>query len=424
MQDALSIRHLNKGGWVNMKSKIVLTLLIFTLLSGTAYTYAADEGTTTISYRIKALQEKLSTMSQDNIEKSLGKFSDMGNHWSGKFVGRLTALEIIKGMPDGTFRPDDKVKVDEFIVMTVRALGFKPEFGGKYWAEPYIEIAKQEKLIDPSEFTDYTVPIRREQAARITVKASMLNETAPNSNTYDYIRGKIKDYPSIGDNYKQSVLEAYAIGLISGTPEGYFLPGNTLKRGEASTIIIKNLDTSLRTPLKPDAHEVLMLKDLQGKSYEVYPSSKPETFKTAVDLGKNISKSTGYAFITYNPFEQIISGSFYQSKNSYNQSDFNIQMGLSIHTLDDKSVEFPYEITVFNPEEVKALHRDVIVEVFKSLFENDAAKAISEFDRYLELSTKSGPATENTYNYNNRKVRFYTVENEKKLTVWIYNKEE
>ena len=405
-----------------MKFKIIPVILVLVVLINSATTFAADQNTTSTSYRVAALQEKLSTLTQADIDNALKKFSDMGKHWSRKYAGILVALDITNGIWKGTFKPDNKINIDEFIALTVRALGFKPETGSGNWADPYIKIAKDEKLIDTKEFTDFKKPILREQAVRIIVKATMLNETTPNSNIYNYIRDKIKDYPTITDSYKQHVLEAYAIGLVSGASGGNFLPKNTLSRAEASSIIARNVDKTLRTPLKPDARELLVLKDIDGKSYEIYPSNKPETFKTAVALNKDISQSKGYSFLIYNPFEQIISGCFYQSKDSYTKSDYNIQMAINIYTLDDKAIDHPYQITIYKPKEVKDLHRNVITKLFQNLFEKDADKAISSFDRYLGLSLKSGAATENTYTYNNRKVLFYIVENETKFTVWIYSK--
>lgn len=400
---------------------IVTIILVLIFILSSVDTFAADTNTTSISYRVAAFKEKLSTMTQADIDIALSKFSDMDKHWSRPYVGRLTSLEILKGMPDGSFMPDKEMKVDEFVAMTVRALGFKPEMGDKYWAEPYIKIAKDEKLIQKNEFPTYSRPILRQEAARLAVRAVMLSETAPNSSIYDYIRGKIKDYPSIADDCKQYVLQAYAMGLINGTSKG-FLPKKSLTRGEASTITIKQLDVSLRTPLKPDVDEVLVIKDFSGKSYEVYPTSVRETFDTAIALKNCIGKSKGYSFMVYNPFDQIISGSFYTNEDVFKKSNYNIDMGFSIYSQNYENIDHPYEITVFKPEKTKELHRAAIVQLFDSLFGSDSSKAIAQFDKYLGLSMKNGPAVETAVNYNGRKTRFYKLENDMRFSVWIYLK--
>lgn len=385
--------------------------------------YAADENTTSTGYRISGLVEKLSLTTHETVETILAGFSDMKKHWSREFVGKLAALEIVKGMPDGTFKPDNPVKVDEFLTMTVKSLGYKPEGGSKYWAEPFIKIAKEQKLIDSNEFTDFSRNMTREQAAKIIVRAAMLKETAPSNSIYNYIRGKIKDYPKISDKYKQNVLEAYAIGFFKGTPQGYFQPRNTLTRGEAATIIIKNLDTSLRTPLKPDASETLVMKDLYGKSYEIYPSLVPETFEVAKALSNSTSKSKGYAFMMYNPFEEVINCAFFHSEDAWNKSHLDFEGGLAIHTLGNEPNGILYFLTVYKCKEFKELHMDVMVEGLKVIFGSDADKAIAVFDHYLDIGINSeNKYSDETFTFNNRKMNIVKYENLSSIGVLIYPK--
>lgn len=405
-----------------MKRKCISVLTLFMLILFSTYAYAGNESTTTASYRVKPIQEKLAAMTQKDIDKSISRFSDIKSHWAAPFVGRLAALGIVSGYSNGTFMPDKMINIDEFITMTIRSLGFKPESESKYWAQPYIDIAIDQKLVDKNEFINYTKPIKREQAVRIAVKALMLYETAPNSSIYDYIRYKIKDYPTIGDQYKQYVLQSYAMGIISGAPGGYFNPDGNLTRGEAATIIIKNIDTSLRKPMKPDKSEMLTITDSSGKTYEIYPTDRPELFETAVALSENISKTKGYGVMDYNPYDQLVSASFYENKAAMEESDFNIQMGFCIYPMDEKVISHPYSITVFVPTKVKELHMDFIKSVFKYLFNNDSEKGIVQFNRYIDLSSKTNEKYEDYLSLNNRKVRFYKVSGENTFSVWIYSK--
>jgi len=251
----------------------------------------------------------------------------------------------------------------------------------------------------------------------------MLVEAAPGSTLNNYIRSVIADYPEIGDVYKQYVIDAYTIGLLTGTPDRRFNPLSNLKRCEASVIILRGLAPEERIPTKPDDSEVLVLNDFYDESYEVYPSENPETFETAVALNNSISKSKGYAVMIYNPFEEIISCGFFKNENEFKEEMPEFQGMFAIRTTDNYQIEHPYTITVDKPEEFKELHKDVIVEAFKHLYGNDVEKAISEFDKYIELSLNRGPAREEIFYFNNRKTLFYIVENELKFTLWIYNKE-
>jgi hypothetical protein len=403
-----------------MRRKWIYILVLLISMSFSTFAYAASESTITASYRVKPLQEKLAAMTQKDIDQSIGKFSDVGKHWAASSIGKLTSLGVLSGCGDGTFKPENKVSIDEFICMAVRSLGFKPESGSSYWAQPYIDIAIDLKLIDKAEFESYKKSIRREQAVRIAVKALMLYETAPNSSIYNYIRGKIKDYPSVGDNYKQYVLQAYATGIIVGNTQGYFNSGNSLSRAEAATIFIKNLDAGLRSPMKPDESEVLAITDSWGTTYEIYPTDRPELFQTAVVLNNSTSKTSGYGVMDYNPYDQIVSASFYESKKAMEESDFNVQMGFSIYPMGEES--HPYNITVFVPDRVKELHMGFVSAVFKHLFGKDSEKAVSQFTQYIDLSAKTEIRVEDNPTFNGRKVRFYKVSGENAFTVWIYDK--
>lgn len=405
-----------------MKQKWMYTCILLISIFFSTCVYAAPASNTAAAYRAKPLQEKLAVMTQKDINQSIGRFSDVSGHWAASSIGKLTSLEVLSGCGDGTFKPDNQVSVDEFICMTVRSLGFKPESESKYWAQPYIDIAVEQKLIDEGEFESYTKPIRREQAAKIAVKALMLYEIALNTSIYNYIRGKINDYPYIGDGYKQYVLQAYATGIIIGNPEGCFNAGNSLTRAEAATIIIKNLDVSLRSPRKPDESEVLVITDSTGKAYEIYPTDRPELFQTAVVLKESVSKTEGCGVLNYNPYDQIVSASFFESKESLAESDFNVQLGFGIYSMEEEIISHPYSLTVFVPDRVKELHMSFVSSLFKYLFDEDSEKADSQFNRYIDLSKKTDEAFEDKLSLNGRAVRFYKVSGKNTFSVWIYSK--
>lgn len=404
---------------MKIKRVAIFTLIISILFS--SYAFAANPGTTA-AYRVKPLQEKLAALTKEEIDQAIGKLSDVKKHSAAAYIGRLVSLGILTGYGDGTFKPDKTVSISEYLIMTVRALGYKLETGVKASAQPFIDIAIEQKLIDKKEFTSYTKPIKREQAVRIAVKALMLYETAPSSSIYDYIRGKIKDYPSIGDAYKQSVLQAYAMGIISGNSGGLFKPASNLTRAEAAIVIIKCLETGLRKPLKPGKSEVLVLKDNSGKAYEIYPTDRPELFKTAVALNENISKTQGFGVMDYNPYDQLVSASFYESKAAIEESDLNVQMGFCIYPMDEKVISHPYSITVFAPSRVKALHMEFVNTIFKHLFDSDSEKAVAQFNRYIGLSSKTNESFEDKLIFNGRSARFYKVSGENSFSVWIYSK--
>jgi hypothetical protein len=174
--------------------------------------------------------------------------------------------------------------------------------------------------------------------------------------------------------------------------------------------------------MKPDKSDMLSITDSLGKTYEIYPTDRPELFKTAVTLNDNISRTKGFGVIDYNPYEQIVSARFYESKAALEESDFNVQMGFSINPINEKIISHPYTITVFVPQKVKDLHMDFVKAVFKYLFDNEADGAILQFNRYINLSEKTEESYDDTQTFDGRKARFYKVSGENAFTVWVYSK--
>lgn len=397
---------------------IVLIITITTFFNFTAF--AADPTDTEIGYRIKPLQDKLAAMTPAVIEANINKFSDMKTHWSRTVVGKLTGLDIIAGA-NGKFLPNNPVKVSEYITMVIKALGFKPGSNTKYWAQPYIDTAIKYKLISSSEFKDYNRAISREDAARVIVKAALLMDAAPNSDMDNLVRSKIIDYTAIKDSNKQYVLQAYEFGLMSGAG-GKFLPANTLTRAEASSVIIRNLDTASRTPFKPAEGDVFVITNPDGTVHTVYPPPKAEVLKAANAFKTAYTKSKGYVWHGYSEEAHRILYGYYGSKEAYEKDSITaLQMTVQLDTLNDSYyMEHPYYITVYDAAAVKKLHRDAIYEMFKFWFAKDVDKAMAAFDRYLDYATDNDQKNwVEEITYNGRLMFFYKAGGDDRFSLTI-----
>jgi hypothetical protein len=354
----------------------------------------------------------------EDIAIAADGFTDMATHWSREYVGKLNLLEIIAGYGDGRFGPEDTLKVDEFLKMTLRAMGHKVEEGMDYWAEPYIKLAEDEGIIEENEFSDYRRPILREEAARIIIKAALKVEEAPIPNHVSYSRQRIPDYHDIGDEYKQYVLYSYSMGFITGVGDRRFLPKKTLTRGEGSAIIIRYLDKDIRKPMKPKDNEIVVVSNTyNGLTYEIYPPSKLEIIDVIRVMKDSMGKSKGFPKIGYNPTEEAIYLDFYKSKEVFEENGIFSDGGFSIRMAKWESED--YDIIVFEPEATKELHRDVFIELFNRLFEKELEKAIKDFDEYLELGSKGGEERIKRYTLNNRKVLFTKYQGNKRFGISI-----
>ena len=398
---------------------ILIAVVILLGAAGKANVRGADYG----SY-IKDMPQRVRALTPAQIQTALSKFKDMGTHWSRTSVGRMAAVEIITGYPDGTFKPENNVQVDQFLKMVIKGIGFTPQEGDTYWADPYIEIAQDIGVIGYNEFSNYARNITREEAAKIVMKAVMREEQAPDASATSMVRAKIKDYTSIGDMLKQSVLDGYVMGIFNGNPDGKFNPKGTLKRSEAAAMVYRYLDEDSRTPFKPATSEALFIKNVYGKYFAVTPpkASLMERYNAAIVLEKAVAKSKGHSYIITNPEVRSVVMYCYKSRESKKEDMFSQAMNINVLSLDNEGLAFPYNITIYKPQEVSDIHKDVITEVFKFWFEGETEKAIAEFNKCLEIAKKAGKAIDNSYTFNKRKVVMYTVENQPVLTVRIYHK--
>ncbi len=396
-----------------------LALFVFFV---SAESFAAEENEA--AYRVKPLQEKLAALVDTDIENALYLYGDMGSHWSRKEVGMLSYIYIITGY-GGNFHPNDPVQVDQYIKMVVRSMGYAPGENTKYWAQNYIDIAVGQKLISINEFSDYKRPITREEAARIIVKAALLKEEFPYNDPYNtpdnLVRSKIKDYTAIKDINKQFVLQSYEIGLIRGS-EGYFRPAGTLTRAEAATVMIRYLNDGSRVPFTPAADEVFTCVNYDGTSTTVWPPPKKEVIDAA-NAFKNVGqKSKGFVVSGFSESGHVIYYTFYESKEKLEENSvLNKQMYISITTLDDnRLMDNPYHITLYNAQAVKSMHREVIYEMFKFWFSNDTDKAMEEFDRYLNYAiTNDQEHHIDEITYNGRLMFFHKVGGDDGFTLSI-----
>ncbi len=112
-------------------------------------------------------------------------FPDIQGNWAQSFIEALAARGIIRGFPDGTFRPDELVTRVQFASMIRQAFGGPPKRSG-------------------TEFVD--VP----------------------ANYWGY----------------EAIQEAYRLGFLQGYPNGIFLPGQNIPRVQVLVSLASGLDLS------------------------------------------------------------------------------------------------------------------------------------------------------------------------------------
>lgn len=166
------------------------------------------------------------------------EFSDLQNHWSKSIIMRLNGYGIINGYDDGTIRPDAYVSAAEYLTVIVKSLGFTEETAGADWAQPYINKAVELGLIDAGEYTDYSAPVTRSQAAKIAANALKDNVVADENS----VKAKIYDYAEIEEQYKPYVVLAYDKKIVNGNHDNCFEPDRYITRAEAGVVAVRLID--------------------------------------------------------------------------------------------------------------------------------------------------------------------------------------
>lgn len=197
-------------------------------------------------------------------------FSDVpDNAWYKAPVYDLVGRGIINGYSDGTFQPQNNLKVSECIKLIVSALGYKNLGNGeKYWADNYIAKATELGIVKDGEYTNFLInfyekPMSRPEIAMMVSRALTVQKEEPAANYKDYSKA-ITDYSKIDPKYQDDVLKVFSKGIVQGYPDGSFGYNQSLTRAEISTLIIRLIDPSKRVTVQDPSTYT------STKTYEYY----------------------------------------------------------------------------------------------------------------------------------------------------------
>ncbi|KXG76956.1 Surface layer protein [Fervidicola ferrireducens] len=120
-------------------------------------------------------------------------FKDVApSRWSAGYISVAAGQGLIKGYPDGTFKPDKEVSYAEAITMLVRALGYKDEFLPGKWPGNYLAKAAEKEVTKYVKFTDVNGFANRGECAILV--NNTLDAKVVKVDTYE--SGNVKYYES------------------------------------------------------------------------------------------------------------------------------------------------------------------------------------------------------------------------------------
>lgn len=221
------------------------------------------------------------------------QFSDVREtDWFYPTVSKLVEKGYIGGYPDGTFKPQNNIRVSEFTKILISAIGYQVDVSkGGYWAEGYINKAKELGIIKDGEFGDYDRYITRGEMARMVVRAGtgtsakgkgISLDVPDNYKSYSYL---ITDYSTLDPDSKDIALKVFVSGIISGFSDGSFGFDKNATRAEACAILMRFLEKDQRKipELPVDFNNTLTVKEFTTQLLKAL--GKEATMDYALKMG-------------------------------------------------------------------------------------------------------------------------------------------
>jgi len=225
--------------------------------------------------------------------------------WYSDWVNMIRDLEITSGYPDGTFKPDNKLKRVELLSFTMKSLGYDIPVSNEYWGQYIIDKAVEINIISNQStdlmFTDPEGYITREETARVIYNAYLKNNEVFNSDVDQQVRSTITDMDNISSMYIQGVVGVFSSGIVEGYADKSFKPKNQLTRAEASVFISRLALPEKRKAIELDlsSFEYNTTSTL-AKDFKVYYLPEHQdiyNIMTIVDTIENSDTEKGFASI-------------------------------------------------------------------------------------------------------------------------------
>lgn len=168
--------------------------------------------------------------------------NDLWGHWAKQSVERLIENEVIRGYSDGTFRPDSYVTRGEFVKMITETLEFEdveatlPEDVKYHWSATHVAIALGHNIVKgyPDGTFKPNNPITRQEMAVMLYEAKKLKASS------DYIG--FKDFDRVADWASEAVGAAIEAGYMIGYEDDTIRPNAFITRAETATVFLRLIE--------------------------------------------------------------------------------------------------------------------------------------------------------------------------------------
>gem|GEM_PF-4826072 len=175
-------------------------------------------------------------------------FTDMTGHWSEAEVQAAVAADLVRGYPEGTFRPDEDISRAEFIALMARVQNLTPEPGNGGFGDLHGHWLAEQGVIAASVraglvvLSDYGEPPSLEPDRPINrVEAAIFIARATNrlGAAQTLARAPLPYTDAVPAWATGFVAAATSAGVLKGNGDGSFGAGETVTRAQAAAIALR-----------------------------------------------------------------------------------------------------------------------------------------------------------------------------------------
>lgn len=196
-------------------------------------------------------------------------FTDTEGHWAEESIQKWSEeYNIIRGIGDGTFRPDNFITRGAFAGIMDRFLQFRDisgvetfsDIAGNYWESAVLKLHAAGVYLGSGGKALADDTITRQQAVTMIARAFHMN-----GQTTFLPYG---DEAQIAEYARPAVAEMTARGYINDTGDGNFRPSDPITRAEVVNILGNMIEKLVQTtdPVSGDVAGTLMINSAEGAS--------------------------------------------------------------------------------------------------------------------------------------------------------------
>ena len=245
------------------------------------------------------------------------KFSDMaGAGWAQGYIGYCANASLVKGYPDGTFKPSGKVTGYEVLAMILRAVGYDKnnEFSGADWALHVAQTAQQLGVLDNvAKTTDLNAPASRELVAELLFQGIQKAQVTYTP-AFGYVTDKVINTKTNSLGEKNFKLASAVASDKWGRPATKW----TYNTGDKSTTFVSKADVSYTKAVAECdvAHDLGLSADT---AYTLIVNGQPQTTTYTVNLTDTVTKmgAQGRLFEVYKDAKTIVMIDTFLAKVTY-----------------------------------------------------------------------------------------------------------